>query len=192
MVGWLLTSAVQAEQRHGDLVGVYPSAAPGDRTLYAIARVNPGAGPATTRSGESIIQVFVTGRDHRVEGTASHYFAVPRDVSTRVRLDALHSAPGLNHFIQINGREYALQRIMVGVREGRLRLEETVLASTGFLPRIMHGRIKLRLGSALNPGDLADEMTAKALEDTTRADKISREGYEKALRDYQTRKAQKE
>ena len=90
------------------------------------------------------------------------------------------------------GREYALQRIMVGVREGRLRLEETVLVSTGFLPRIMHGRIKLRLGSALNPGDLADEMTAKALEDTTRADKISREGYEKALRDYQTRKAQKE
>ena len=88
-----------------------------------------------------------------------------------MRLDALHSAPGLNHFIQINGREYALQRIMVGVREGRLRLEETVLVSTGFLPRIMHGRIKLRLGSALNPGDLADEMTAKALEDTTRADK---------------------
>ena len=81
---------------------------------------------------------------------------------------------------------------MVGVREGRLRLEETVLVSTGFLPRIMHGRIKLRLGSALNPGDLADEMTAKALEDTTRADQISREGYEKALRDYQTRKAQKE
>ena len=62
MVGWLLTSAVQAEPRPGDIAGVYPSAGPGDRKLYAIARVNPGAGPATTRSGESIIQVFVTGR----------------------------------------------------------------------------------------------------------------------------------
>ena len=134
MVGWLLTSAVQAEPRPGDIAAVYPSAGPGDRTLYAIARVNPGAGPATTKSGESIIQVFVTGRDRRVEGTASHYFAVPRDVSTRVRLDALHSAPGPNHFIQINGREYALQRIMVGVREGRLRLEGAVLVRTGFLP----------------------------------------------------------
>ena len=135
MVGWLLTNAVQAEPRPGDIAGVYPSAAPGDRTLYAIARVNPGAGPATTRSGESIIQVFVTGRDRRVEGTSSHYFTVPRDVSTGVRLDALHSAPGPNHFIQIDGREYALQRIMVGVREGRLRLEGAVLVRTGFLPR---------------------------------------------------------
>ena len=89
MVGWLLTSAVQAKPRPGDIAGVYPSARPGDRTLYAIARVNPGAGPATMRSGESIIQVFVTGRDRCVEGTASHYFAVPQDVSTRVRLDAL-------------------------------------------------------------------------------------------------------
>ena len=51
MVGWLLTSAVQTEPRPGDIAGVYPSAGPGDRTLYAIARVNPGAGPATTRSG---------------------------------------------------------------------------------------------------------------------------------------------
>ena len=71
MVGWLLTSAVQAKPRPGDIAGVYPSAGPGDRKLYAIARVNPGAGPATTRSGESIIQVFVTGRDCRVEGTAA-------------------------------------------------------------------------------------------------------------------------
>ena len=189
MVGWLLTNAVQAEPRPGDIAGVYPSAGPGDRTLYAIARVNPRAGPATTRSGESIIQVFVAGRDRRVEGTSSHYFAVPRDVSTGVRLDAVHSAPGPNHFIQIDGREYALQRIMVGVREGRLRLEGAVLVRTGFLPRIMRGRIELRLDSALNPGGTADEMTAKALEDTTRADKISREGYEKALRDYQTRRA---
>ena len=189
MVGWLLTSAVQAEPRPGDIAGVYPSAGPGDRTLYAIARVNPGAGPATTRSGESIIQVFVTGRDRRVEGTSSHYFTVPWDVSTGVRLDALHSAPGPNHFIQIDGREYALQRIMVGVREGHLRLEGAVLVRTGFLPRIMRGRIELRLDSALNPGGTADEMTAKALEDTTRAAKISREGYEKALRDYQTRRA---
>ena len=188
MVGWLLTSAVQAEPRPGDIAAVYTSAGPGDRTLYAIARVNPGAGPAKTKSGESIIQVFVTGRDRRVEGTTSHYFAVPRDVSTRVRLDALHSAPGPNHFIQINGREYALQRIMVGVREGRLRLEGAVLVRTGFLPMIMRGRIELRLDSALNPGDLVDEMTAKALEDTTRADNIGREGYEKALRDYQTRR----
>ncbi len=110
-------------------------------------------------------------------------------MSTRLRLDALHSAPGPNHFIQIDGREYALQRIMVGVREGHLRLEGAVLVRTGFLPRIMRGRIELRLDSALNPGGTADEMTAKALEDTTRADKISREGYEKALRDYQTRRA---
>ena len=189
MVGWLLTSAVQAEPRPGDIAGVYPSAGSGERTLYAIARVNPGADPATTRSGESIIQVFVTGRGRRVEGTASHYFAVPRDVSTRVRLDALRSAPGPNHFIQINGREYALQRIMVGVREGRLRLEEAVLVRTGFLPMIIRRRIELRLDSALNPGLPADEMTAKALEDTIRADNISREGYEKALRDYQTRRA---
>ena len=188
MVGWLLTSAVQAAPRPGDIAGVYPSAGPGDRTLYAIARVNPGAGPATMRSGESIIQVFVTGRDRRVEGTASHYFAVPRDVSTRGRLDALHSAPGPNHFIHINGREYALQRIRIGVREGRLRLEGVVLVRTGFLPMIMRGRIELRLDSALNPGDPADEITAKALEDTTRADNIGREGYEKALRDYQTRR----
>ena len=65
MVGWLLTSAVQTEPRPGDIAGVYPSAGPGDRTLYAIARVNAGAGPATTRSGESIIQVFVTGRDRQ-------------------------------------------------------------------------------------------------------------------------------
>ena len=50
MVGWLLTSAVQAKPRPGDIAGVYPSAGPGDRKLYAIARVNPGAGPATTRS----------------------------------------------------------------------------------------------------------------------------------------------
>ena len=102
--------------------------------MYAIARVNPGAGPTKTRSGESIIQVFVTGRDRRVEGTASHYFAVPRDVSTRVRLDALRSAPGPHHFIHINGREYALQRIRIGVREGRLLLEGVVLVRTGFLP----------------------------------------------------------
>ena len=66
IVGWLLTSAVQAKPRPGDIAGVYPSAGPGDRKLYAIARVNPGAGPAKTRSGESIIQVFVTGRDRRV------------------------------------------------------------------------------------------------------------------------------
>ena len=171
MVGWLLTSAVQTEPRPGDIAGVYPSAGPGDRTLYAIARVNPGAGPATTRSGESIIQVF----RHRQEP--------PR---RRDRQSLLCSAAGCVHARAARraplgtgsqslhpnyGREYALQRIMVGVREGRLRLEETVLVSTGFLPRIMHGRIKLRLGSALNPGDLADEMTAKALEDTTRADK---------------------
>ena len=136
-----------------------------------------------------IIQVFVTDRDRRVEGTASHYFAVPRDVSTHLRLDALRSAPGPNHFIQIDGREYALQRVMVGVREGRLRLEGAVLVRTGFLPMIMRRRIELRLDSALNPGGTADEMTAKALEDTTRADKISREGYEKALQDYQTRRA---
>ena len=102
--------------------------------MYAIARVNPGAGPATSRSGESIIQVLVTGRDRRVEGTASHYVAVPRDVSTRVRLDVLRSAPGPHHFIHINGREYALQRIRIGVREGRLRLEGVVLVRTGFLP----------------------------------------------------------
>ena len=190
MVGWLLTSAVQTEPRPGDIAGVYPSAGPGDRTLYAIARVNPGASPATTRSWESIIQVFVTGRDRRVEGTDSHYFAVPRDVSTRLRLDALHSAPGPNHFIQINGREYALQRIMIEVRDGPLRLEGAVLVRTGFLPMIMRGRIELRLDSALNPGGPADEMTAKALEDTTRADNIEREGYEKALRDYQARRAQ--
>ena len=189
MVGGLLTSAVQAEPRAGDIAGVYPSAGPGDRTLYAIARVNPGAGSATTRSGESIIQVFVTGRDRRVEGTASHYFAVPRNVSTRVQLDALHSAPGPNHFIQIAGREYALQRIMIEVREGHLRLEGAVLVRTGFLPMIMRGRIELRLDSALNPGDPADEMTAKALEDTTRSDNIGRAGYEKALRDYQTKRA---
>ena len=189
MVGWLLTSAVQAKPRPGDIAGVYPSAGPGDRKLYAIARVNPGAGPATTRSGESIIQVFVTGRDRRVEGTASHYFAVPRDVSTRVRLDALRSAPGSHHFIHINGREYALQRIRIGVREGRLRLEGVVLVRTGFLSMIVRGRIELRLDSALNPGDPADEITAKALEDTTRADNIAHEGYEKALRDYQTRGA---
>ena len=49
--------------------------------------------------------------------------------------------------------------------------------------------IELRPDSALNPGDPADEITAKALEDTTRADNIGREGYEKALRDYQTRRA---
>ncbi len=193
MVGWLLPSAVQAEPRPGDLAGVYPSAGPGDdRTFYAIARVIPGASPSTTRSGESIIQVFVTGRDRcstrLVEGTASHYFAVPRKVSTRVRLDALHSAPGPNHFIRINGREYALYRIMIGVREGRLRLEETVLVRTGFLPKIMRGRIELRLDSVLKPGDLADEMMAKALEEMTRADTIEREGYEKALQNYQTRK----
>ena len=190
IVGWLLTSAVQAKLRPADIAGVYPSAGPGDRKLYAIARVNPGAGPAKTRAGESIIQVFVTGRDRRVEGTASHYFAVPRDVSTRVRLDALHSAPGPNHFIHINGREYAVQRIRIGVREGRLRLEGVVLVRTGFLSMIMRGRIELRLDSALNPGDPADEITAKALGDTTRADNIGREGYEKALRDYQTRRAQ--
>ena len=101
MVGWLLTNAVQAEPRPGDIAGVYPSAGPGDRTLYAIARVNPGAGPATTRSGESIIQVFVTGRDRRAEGTASHYFAVPRGC---VHARATRRAPlgtGPNHFIQI-------------------------------------------------------------------------------------------
>ena len=102
--------------------------------MYAIARVNPGAGPAKTRSGESIIRVFVTGRDRRVEGTASHYVAVPRDVSPPVRLDALHSAPGTHHFIHINGREFALQGIRFGVREGRLRLEGVVLVRTGFLP----------------------------------------------------------
>ena len=51
--------------RAGDIAGIYPSAGPGDRTLYAIARVNPGADPATTRSRESIIQVFVTGRDRQ-------------------------------------------------------------------------------------------------------------------------------
>ena len=54
---------------------------------------------------------------------------------------------------------------------------------------IVRGWIELRLDSALNPGDPADEMTAKALEDTTRADNIGREGYEKVLRDYQTRRA---
>ena len=43
--------------------------------------------------------------------------------------------------------------------------------------------IELRPDSALNPGDPADEMTAKALEDTTRADNIGCEGYEKALRE---------
>ena len=59
-----------------------------------------------------------------------------------------------------------------------------------FLAMIVRGRIELRLDSALNPGDPADEITAKALEDTTRADNIGREGYEKALRDYQTRRAQ--
>ena len=79
---------------------------------------------------------------------------------------------------------------MIGVQEGRLRLEGAVLVRTGFLPTIMRGRIELRLDSALNPGDPTDEMTAKALEDTTRADNIGREGYEKALRDYQTRRAQ--
>ena len=96
--------------------------------------MNPGAGPTKTRSGESIIQVFVTGRARRVAGTASHYVAVPRDVSPPVRLDALHSAPGPHHFIHINGREYALQRIRIGVREGRLCLEGVVLVRTGFLP----------------------------------------------------------
>ena len=49
--------------------------------------------------------------------------------------------------------------------------------------------IELRPDPALNPGDPADEITVKALEDTTRADNIGREGYEKALRDYQTRRA---
>ncbi len=183
MVGWLLTSAVQAKPRPEDIAGVYPSAGPGDRKLYAIARVNPGAGPATTRSGESIIQVFVTGRDRRVEGTASHYFALSRDVSTRVRLDALHSAPGPNHFIHINGREYALQGIMIGVRKGRLRLEGVVLVRTGFLAMIVRGRIELRLNSALNPGDPADEITAKALEDTTQADKNGFFRYKSVLGD---------
>ena len=69
--------------------------------------------------GQRIGYVRVSSFDHRSSspaGTASHYFAVPRDVSTRLRLDALHSAPGPNHFIQINGREYALQRIMIEVR----------------------------------------------------------------------------
>ena len=183
MVGWLLTSAVQAKPRPEDIAGVYPSAGPGDRKLYAIARVNPGAGPATTRSGESIIQVFVTGRDRRVEGTASHYFVLSRDVSTRVRLDALHSAPGPNHFIHINGREYALQGIMIGVRKGRLRLEGVVLVRTGFLAMIVRGRIELRLNSALNPGDPADEITAKALEDTTQADKNGFFRYKSVLGD---------
>ena len=86
IVGWLLTSAVQAKLRPADIAGVYPSAGPGDRKLYAIARVNPGAGPAKTRAGESIIQVFVTGRDRRVEGTASRpqsqsLFGNPRWIS---------------------------------------------------------------------------------------------------------------
>ncbi len=49
--------------------------------------------------------------------------------------------------------------------------------------------IELRPDPALNPGDPADEITAKALEDTTRADNMGREGYEKALRDDQTRRA---
>ena len=44
-------------------------------------------------------------------------------------------------------------------------------------------RIELRLDPALNPGDPVDEITVKALEDTTRADNIEREGYEKALRE---------
>ena len=34
MVGWLLTNAVQAEPRPGDIAGVYPSAGPGDRNVY--------------------------------------------------------------------------------------------------------------------------------------------------------------
>ena len=71
-----------------------------------------------------------------------------------------------------------------------LRLEGAVLVRTGFLPMIMRGRVDLRLDSALNPGGPADEMTAKALEDTTWADNIEHEGYEKALRDYQARRAQ--
>ena len=40
---------------------------------------------------------------------------------------------------------------------GRLRLEGVVLVRTGFLPMIVRGRIELRLDSALNPGDPADE-----------------------------------
>ena len=75
--------------------------------------------------------------------------------------------------------------------DGQVNRKDPVAAQVvALLPMIMRGRIELRLDSALNPGDSADEMTAKALKDTTRADNIGREGYEKALRDYQTRRAQ--
>ena len=65
-----------------------------------------------------------------------------------VTMPALRSAPGPHHFIHINGREYALQRIRIGVREGRLRLEGVVLVRTGFLPNdsAQMDRASTRLG----------------------------------------------
>ena len=187
VVGLLLAATVQSGSRSSNLTGIYPPAGTDGHILYAMVRPVPELASATPTSGDGIVQVFVTGRDSRVEGTASHYFALPPEVPGRIRLGALRSAPGPNHFIRIDDREYALTRIAIGSEGGRLRLEGATLERTGFLSRIIRGRIRLRFDAPLGPGDLANDMTVKALEDTAGADRIAREGYEKALRDHRAR-----